>query len=104
MNDYAKRAPGKDVFTLRPYEKEDSFDSSMITVIVSLQASSFKIRGILAKNYFSTGRRHPLSSRFLLPPKRIGDIEGYHYHVQVRLNPPARRYRRRVHSLVEVLL
>ena len=59
---------------------------------------------LLHRHNFLLGRRRPLSPRFSLPHKRIGDIEGYHYHIQVRLNPPAKGYSCRVRSLVEVLL
>ena len=102
-DDYTKPPPDEEDFTSRPaIEKEGSLNSSMITIIVSLQS-------MLAVHFFlqtlsSTGRRHPLSSRFSLPPKRIWDIERHHYHVQDWPNPSAKRYRRRVQSLVEVLL
>ena len=47
------------------------------------------------QTFSSTGRRHSLSSRFSIPPKRIVDIEGHHCRIQDRLNPPAKHYRRR---------
>ena len=72
---------------------EDSLDNSIITVIVSLQGM---LAVLCLTGIVSTGRRHPLSSRFSLPPKRIRDIEGHHYRIQDRLNPPEKRYSCRV--------
>ena len=80
-DDYAKPAPDKEVFEFQPvFEKEGSLNSSMITVIVSL--SRHTCCTLLLQIFSSTGRRHPLSSRFSLPPKRIRHLEGHHYRIR----------------------
>ena len=63
------------------FEKEGSLDSSMIMVIVSLSRHAL-CTPVLLQIFSSTGRQHPLSSRFSFPTKRIGDIEGHHYYVR----------------------
>ena len=104
MSDDYTKPPPEDVFTFRSlFEREGSLNSSMITIVVSLQGM-LQLLYTALRTSSSTGRQHPLSYRLLLPPKRIGVIEVHHFHLRGRPNPPAKHYRRRVQSLVEVLL
>ena len=87
-NDNNQPAPNEEEFPSRPgsvLENEGSLNSSMITIIVS--PPSFSSTLFFLHAFFSTGQRHPISTRFSLPRKRIGDIESYYYLVRVRLNP-----------------
>ena len=86
-NNNNQPAPNEEDFPSRPgsvLEKEGSLNSSMITIIVSPAKLLYTF---FLHAFFSTGQRHPISTRFSLPRKGIGDIKGYYYLVRVRLNP-----------------